>query len=187
MFQGDSRGGFHAFRADTGAKLWDFQATTGVMAGPMTFEQGGEQYVAVLSGYGGSMGVATPPPGEDQVYPNGRLLVFKLDGTATPPPFTATPRPPANPPADRFAPAQVAAGMKTYFTYCQICHAGAINPDLRRSPFLSSRQAWKSVVIDGALEPRGMASFKGYLTPVQAEEVRAYMAGEAVKLKAAGG
>ena len=186
VFQGDSKGGFHAFRADNGKKLWDFDAQTGVMAGPMSYEINGEQYVAVLAGYGGSMGVATPPPGPDQVYPNGRLLVFKLSGTAALPPFTPAPRPPPNPPADHFTAAQVAAGGKLYGTYCQICHRGAIMPDLRRSAALSSNAAWKSIVIDGAFEPGGMASFRDYLSPDQAEDIRAYVGGQAAQLKAGG-
>jgi PQQ-dependent dehydrogenase (methanol/ethanol family) len=183
VFQGDALGGFHAYRADTGKALWSFDAQDGVMGGPMTFEAGGRQYVAVMSGYGGSMGTATPPPGQDQVYPNGRLLVFALDGKAALPPFTPTPRPPPNPPAETFPAAMVAAGAKSYGTYCRICHAGAINPDLRRSAALADKALWKSIVIDGRLEPMGMASFRGYLTADQAEEVRAYVAGEAVKLK----
>jgi PQQ-dependent dehydrogenase (methanol/ethanol family) len=186
VFQGDSKGGFHAFRANDGRKLWDFDAQTGVMAGPMSYQIHGTQYVAVLAGYGGSMGVATPPPGTDQVYPNGRLLVFKLNGGAALPPFRPTPRPPPNPPSDRFTPEQVAAGEKLYETYCQICHRGAIMPDLRRSPALASQSAWKAIVIDGAFEPGGMASFRAYLKPDQAEDIRAYVAGEATKLKTGG-
>lgn len=184
VFQGDSRGGFHAFRADNGQDLWDFDAQTGVMAGPVAYEAGGEEYVAVLAGYGGSMGVATPPPGVDQVYPNGRLLVFKLDGQARLPAFAPTPRPPPNPPKETFAAAQARAGEKLYGTYCAICHKGAIMPDLRRAPELASQAAWKAVVIDGALETGGMASFRDYLTPDQAEDIRAYIAGQAMQLKA---
>jgi mono/diheme cytochrome c family protein len=186
VFQGDARGGFHAYRADNGKALWDFDAQNGVMAGPATFQAGGRQYVAVLAGYGGSMGVATPPPGVDQVYPNGRLLVFSLDGKASLPPFTSTPRPAPNPPAEHFTPEQVKQGAALYGTYCGICHRGAINPDLRRSGALSNAQAWKAIVIDGGLESQGMASFRDYLSPAQAESIRAYMAGEARALQRAG-
>ena len=38
-----------------------------------------------------------------------------------------------------------------------------------------------SVLIDGALAPRGMASFSRFLTPQQAEDVRAYVLAEARK------
>ncbi len=183
VFQGDSKGGFHAYRADNGARLWDFDAQTGVMAGPISFKAGGEQYVAVLAGYGGSMGVATPPPGPDQVYPNGRLLVFKLDGGAKLPTFTPTPRPAPNPSADSFEPAQIKSGEGLYFTYCSICHRGAIMPDLRTSSALSHAAAWKSVVIDGALEEQGMASFRDYVSPQQAEAIRGYISGQAKLLE----
>jgi quinohemoprotein ethanol dehydrogenase len=185
VFQGDAKGGFHAFRADDGRMLWNFDAQTGVMAGPIAYRVRGEEYVAVLAGYGGSMGVATPPPGVDQVYPNGRLLVFKLDGQAKLPAFAPTPRPPPNPPKEVFAAAQVQAGEKLYGTYCAICHKGAIMPDLRRSGALASEAAWKSIVIDGGLEPLGMASFRDYLTPDQAEDIRGYVAGQAAQLREA--
>ncbi len=36
-------------------------------------------------------------------------------------------------------------------------------------------------MIDGALEPNGMASFRDYITPEQAEGIRAYMNAEAAK------
>src|SRR4029079_16752364 len=59
LFQGDPYGIFHARAADTGKELWHFDAQRGIVAGPVTFRAGGEQYVAVLAGYGGSMGMAT--------------------------------------------------------------------------------------------------------------------------------
>ncbi len=42
----------------------------------------GEQYVAVLAGYGGSMGMATQTDWMRRPPPNGAVLVFKLGGTA---------------------------------------------------------------------------------------------------------
>jgi GrpB-like predicted nucleotidyltransferase (UPF0157 family) len=49
-------------------------------------------------------------------------------------------------------------------------------PDLRRSAALSDSALWKAILIDGALEPAGMASFRDWLKPDQAEEIRAYIA-----------
>ena len=86
--------------------------------------------------------------------------------------------------------AQVEEGKKLY-GMCTNCHgsfprAPNIIPDLRRSGTLTSAQTWKGIVIDGVLEDRGMVSFKEYrgLTDAQAEAIRAYVASEAVKLKA---
>ncbi len=66
-----------------------------------------------------------------------------------------------------------------------MCHGGPVNPDLRRSGALTSAEAWRSIVIDGALEPGGMASFRDYMTPAQAESIRALISSQAEALKAA--
>ena len=52
-------------------------------------------------------------------------------------------------------------------------------PDLRRSQMITSAEAFKTVVIDGSLKDRGMVSFARYMTPADAEAVRAYIAGRA--------
>ena len=49
-------------------------------------------------------------------------------------------------------------------------------PDLKRSGMLPDAESWKQVVIGGALASRGMASFAKYLTPEEAEAIRAYVA-----------
>jgi glucose dehydrogenase len=54
VVQGDASGSFNAYRADTGEKLWSTPAQSAVMAGPMTYEVNGEQYIAVMSGWGGA-------------------------------------------------------------------------------------------------------------------------------------
>lgn len=43
---------FHAFDASTGKLLWQFPAPSGVTGVPSSFEIDGEQYIAVLSGWG---------------------------------------------------------------------------------------------------------------------------------------
>jgi len=184
VFQGDYAGQFAAYRAKDGTKLWSYEAHRGIMAGAVTYRVRGAQYVAVMAGYGGSMGVAAPYPDRSHLVPNGQVLVFKLGGRAKQPPFVPTPQPPANPSKDSFTPAQVAEGAKWHGAFCSICHGGPINPDLRRVGELSDREAWKAVVIDGALEPNGMASFRDYLTADQAEAIRAYVSGQAEALKA---
>jgi alcohol dehydrogenase (cytochrome c) len=44
---------FHAFDAATGKLLWQFQATSGIVAPPTSFAIDGTQYIAVESGWGG--------------------------------------------------------------------------------------------------------------------------------------
>jgi PQQ-dependent dehydrogenase (methanol/ethanol family) len=184
VFQGNASREFVAYRADTGQKLWSFDAQAPIVAGASSYSVDGQQYVAVMVGYGGSMGVASPLPGKQIVPPNGRVIAFRIGGGAKLPPYTPELRGAAQPPAETFAPAAVAQGAIRYAENCRVCHAGVVLPDLRRSGVLPDKAAWQEVVIGGVLEPRGMASFRDYLTPAEAETIRAYVASEARALQA---
>jgi alcohol dehydrogenase (cytochrome c) len=46
---------FRAFDARTGEQLWRFNTNSGTMAPPSSFEVDGTQYIAVVSGWGGSL------------------------------------------------------------------------------------------------------------------------------------
>jgi glucose dehydrogenase/plastocyanin len=74
LFVGQIDGRALAMDAGTGDVLWDFQTGSGIAAAPVTYEIGGEQYVAVLAAgstnpYGGS------------VTQGDSLWAFKLGGT----------------------------------------------------------------------------------------------------------
>src|SRR5687768_9354545 len=47
---------FHAFDATTGKLLWEFETSSGVEGPPASFEVGGRQYIAVLTGWGADAG-----------------------------------------------------------------------------------------------------------------------------------
>jgi PQQ-dependent dehydrogenase (methanol/ethanol family) len=175
VFEGTAKGDFEAYRADNGKKLWSFRTHRGVLAGPITYRVKGEQYVAVMAGYGGSMGMASGTPFMKSRMPNGLIIAFKLKGSAKLPPHTPVPLARPTPSTETFTPAQIATGQKYYFQFCQICHGGPVNPDLRRSALLTDKDAWQQVVIGGALAQNGMASFKAYLKPEEAEGLRAYL------------
>ncbi|MEW6707578.1 MAG: PQQ-dependent methanol/ethanol family dehydrogenase [Pseudomonadota bacterium] len=55
VFWGTPEGYLKAADARTGKVVWQFQTGSGVVAPPVTWEQGGEQYVAVVSGWGGAV------------------------------------------------------------------------------------------------------------------------------------
>jgi len=175
VFEGTSHGVFEARAADTGRLLWSFDSGRRIMAGPASYRIGGEQYVAVLGGYGGSMGMATADDTNAFVPPNGVVMAFKLKGGASLPPAEHTPRPAPEASTETFTDAQVEAGREQYFAYCMICHGGPTNPELDRTPHMRNAESWKAIVIDGALADNGMASFKDYLTDEQAEAIRAYV------------
>ncbi len=79
-FYGTPEGYFKALDAKSGKELWSFQVGTGIVAPPVTWEQDGEQYVAVSAGWGG----AVPLWGGDvakrvnYLEQGGSIWVFKL-------------------------------------------------------------------------------------------------------------
>jgi len=80
VFTGTPEGFLKAFDAKTGQELWKFNTGSGVVGSPITWEQDGEQYVAVMSGWGG----AVPLWGGEvaktfkEISQGGALWVFKL-------------------------------------------------------------------------------------------------------------
>jgi quinohemoprotein ethanol dehydrogenase len=181
LFQGTADGRLVAYKADSGAKLWDAAAQTGVMAAPITYEVNGEQYVSVMAGWGGAFGIGagyfTP---ESTRFRKARVLTFKLGGTAKLPPLDMTPPPPPDPPPQTASDATVAHGRALFHRFCQVCHGGAaigsgVVPDLRWSANMKSEEAWHAIVIDGALRENGMASFGQQISGDDAEAIRAYI------------
>ncbi len=182
VFQGTAGGEFRAYTADTGEQLWSFPSQTGIIAAPMTYSIDGEQYVAILAGWGGlwdvNFGILATKSG---FTPNiSRLLVFKLGANGElpePPPLAERV---LDPPAFKGTEEQVTQGAALYARYCGGCHgdaaiAGVLNPDLRHSATLTSEDAIRSIVVDGALEHNGMVSFEVAIDATGAESIRQYL------------
>ncbi|HJV82759.1 PQQ-dependent methanol/ethanol family dehydrogenase [Noviherbaspirillum sp.] len=80
VFYGTPEGYLKALDAKTGKELWKFQTGSGVVAPPITWQDGDTQYVAVVSGWGG----AVPLWGGDVarrvnfLEQGGSVWVFKL-------------------------------------------------------------------------------------------------------------
>jgi alcohol dehydrogenase (cytochrome c) len=55
VFYGTPEGYLKALDAQTGKELWKFQTGSGVVAPPVTWQDGSTQYVAVVSGWGGAV------------------------------------------------------------------------------------------------------------------------------------
>ena len=82
VFQGRADGVIAAYRATDGKELWRFDAETGIMAPPVTFQIDGTQYISVMAGWGGAAGLLNAP-GNGPIKPGfGRIVTFKLDGAA---------------------------------------------------------------------------------------------------------
>lgn len=184
VFQGTSDGIFNAYDADSGKQLWSYTAGNGIIAAPISYEIGGEQHIAIMVGYGGPsafMGGLSPL----QPRRPGRLLVFKLGGTAQAPAYPAETRAPPHDFTKVTSTGNVAAGAVTFAQNCIQCHGPAAfsryQADLLRSGYMTSPEALRSVLLEGALKPLGMPGFAGVLTPTEVENIRAYVLDRAKK------
>jgi mono/diheme cytochrome c family protein len=150
------------------------------MGGPITFQLDGEQYIATLAGLGGvAMGGALAGGGQ-QRSEYGRVVAFKIGGTAELPALLPT--------VSRVIPdlrranatGDAEAGQRNYDRVCAACHGASVRsvtsvPDLRYSPAIADAAMFKSIVIDGERAQKGMVGFASVLTPADAEAVRAYL------------
>ena len=180
VFQGNSIGLFAAYDANSGKQLWSSPAQTGVIAAPMTYTVGDEQYVAVVAGWGGAFPItAGDGNAKGTLSANrSRVLAFKLGGTAKlpQPPEVAAPQAVARVGNN----AAAKRGFAVFHSYCAVCHGnsavgGGVITDLRWSPLTQDKNAWESVVLGGALKDRGMISFAPVVTVADAEDLRAYV------------
>jgi quinohemoprotein ethanol dehydrogenase len=184
VFMGNSGGKkLAAYNAKNGTKLWEFDAQTDVYAGPITYELNGVQYVAASVGGTGQGDYFAPG--------YGRMLVFKVGGTAKLPanaPYT--PRP-LNPPVLSATAETIAQGSKVYADNCAVCHGpngvpggrGGNGPNLTTTPFLHSQPAFDQIVLKGQRLDKGMMSFEGKLNERDSAAVLAYIVSRANELK----
>jgi PQQ-dependent dehydrogenase (methanol/ethanol family) len=182
VFQGMADDKLVAYDAATGARLWSADTQSGVLAPPVTYAIDGEQYVAVVVGWGAVyanlLGAVLNADGQRMNI--SRILAFKLDGGAQLPPKPELPVTADKPPMFG-GQEQIAAGGSLYGKSCAICHgvaavSGGVLPDLRQSAMIASAEGFYSVVIDGALEAKGMAGWGAELSAADAEAIRAFIA-----------
>ena len=115
-----------------------------------------------------------------EIYGNyGRLLVFKIGGTA---------ELPIPNPVDKTIPEQqlaevsdeeIGVGEKTYNTYCAVCHglvvrSGGAIADLRRMTE-GTHEIFNQIVLEGVFAGKGMAAFNDVLTTEDAERIHNYV------------
>lgn len=169
VFQGRADGEFVAYRADSGDVLWQENLGSGISAPPITYEVDGTQYVSILVGWGGTgasmVGSIAAQHGWAYKAQMRRVYTFALNG--------ARAMPDSNPP---LIPTPLAApdftvdaaladkGSWLFKESCMMCHgSGAVSggyaPDLRASPLVLSAEAFKGVVVGGALRRNGMPDF----------------------------
>jgi len=188
VFQGRGHvvGEMVAYRATDGQELWSYPMPNAAMPAPVTYSIDGVQYLAVVTGAGGPTMTTGSSPSSYAPQP-GRVVVFRLGGTAKLPPDPGR-APPANPASDRWTDAQIASGDALFARNCARCHSARaaspnIIPDLRRSAALTDRTLWQKIVHDGLLEANGMVAWRDILDARQIDDIRAYVSAQAQMLK----
>ena len=178
VFQGTADGRAVAYAADTGQKLWESPANTGVMAGPVTYTVGGEQYVTFMAGWGGAFALTGSFSNVAKVRPEARILTYKLGGKAKLPAaqqqLVSLPKPP---PVTANA-ETLALGRALYNGYCSVCHGfnavgGSVLPDLRY--LTPEKHQIFAGILAGAYARRGMPVFADLLPPEYIEALHQYV------------
>ena len=183
VFQGTNEGILIAYRADNGKKVWEVDVQNGVGAPPISYSIDGEQYIAVMVGYGGAYPLtAGVPPVHSGGNINGRLVAFKLGAISKlpePKSYADMPQPPPLQ-ADM---STIAKGEYEFHEHCQFCHgAGAVGggvvPDLQQMT-KETHTAFLGIVLGGAHKERGMVSFQEVISKEQAEAIHDYLISQA--------
>ena len=179
VFQGTPFGQLTAYRADDGEKLWESYTGSGVIAPPITFESGGTQYIAVMSGWGGAFGIVGSRSARQAVESEGRIVVYALGATGR-----AIERQERREirvsRVDHGASTEdIDAGRRLFNQYCLVCHgygavSGGVTPDLRQS---SQRvfDSYEAALLEGALVDVGMPSFAPVLDRDDVALLKAYV------------
>ncbi len=179
VFQGTADGRAVAYAADSGKKLWETRVNSGAMAGPVTYEVGGEQYVTFMVGWGGAFpGVAGPLSLSARVQPEARVVTYKLGATGKLPPAKQAPA--TLPPLQKVSATddQIKTARTMFNGFCGSCHglnavSGGVYPDLR---YLTAKKHEQyKAVLSGARLNRGMPNFAEVLKPEDMELIRQYI------------
>ncbi|MDF1818079.1 MAG: PQQ-dependent dehydrogenase, methanol/ethanol family [Immundisolibacteraceae bacterium] len=177
LFQGTAEGELKAYDVEDGTLLWQHETQSGIVAAPISYAVDGDQYVAILVGWGGALGLAggiAPNLGEKV---GGRLLAFKLGAQGELPAVPEPPAPP-KPPEQTASTETITRGHQLYHTYCNVCHGmgaeSGVLADLRHmTPH--THKIFNDIVLDGIYSGMGMAGFGDYINKDDAEAIHAYL------------
>ncbi|MDO9127541.1 MAG: c-type cytochrome, partial [Parvibaculum sp.] len=190
VFQGTADGYLYAYKADTGEQVWAQHIQTGIVAPPVTYMVDGEQYVAVLAGWGGVNIVSGDARTSAAAkYGNeGRLLAFKIGGGGNLPQLAMLDQSIPEWPPLTASEETVRQGEIGYSTYCMLCHGAlavspGVTPDLRRMGE-STREHIQDIVRGGILSDNGMASFADHLSEEDVDAILSYVQKRALEDRA---
>jgi quinohemoprotein ethanol dehydrogenase len=150
----------------------------------VTYTVNGVQYVTVMAGWGAGAGLFNAP-GRGPVKPGyGRILTFAIGGQAE---LKVLPFGPQGPPpipqlSYDSSLELVHRGAEIFNGRCMLCHGlnavGGSLPDLRYSS-KDMIESLDQVLLDGALAPLGMPSYKKILNAQDVKALHAYIVARA--------
>lgn len=154
------------------------------MAPPVSYTVDGVQYVSVLAGWGGAVGLSNDPAGGPMKPGYGRILTFALGATAafSAPAFGHKNPPPAPIITTNASPQVIHRGDLLYSANCSGCHgvnavAGPL-PDLRYAS-TEILAGIEDIVLGGRRASAGMPSFQKVLDAEQVRAIQAYVVSRA--------
>jgi quinohemoprotein ethanol dehydrogenase len=176
VFQGTADGRFVAYDARDGRSLWESPVGTGIVAGPVTYQIDGVQYVSVAAGWGGVYGLAQHAA--EDVGP-GTVFTYVLGGDAPLPEFSPYPQGELVS-GVAYDPAQVDDGAGLYVSHCFFCHGvpgfnnGGNIPNLGyvRAAVLTDLD---TLLADRAWVSEGMPDFSDRLSKQDVAKLRAFI------------
>jgi quinohemoprotein ethanol dehydrogenase len=177
VFEGTVRKTMAAYDARTGRKLWESDAQTVPVAAPITYCVDGVQYLAVNAGWGGGLAHVQANSFRDLHVSPARLLVYRLGGTAKLPPLPPDQGAPPPAPYVRAPEAVIQKGAALFAANCALCHGqlarGGIKDLRRMSP--DTHAHFADIVLGGARQSQGMASFADVLSKDDADAIHNYL------------
>jgi len=185
LFQGTQEGTFAAYDTEGGERLWQYKSDSAILAGPISYQVDGEQYIAVAQGSGGALMLNVGSHSRRNAENQNRLLVFKKGQ------FNRTKRLESEESGNRVTSilalgheAQndqetIDLGARLYARNCSSCHGvnakgNGVIPDLR---IMSEKthQQFMAIVIGGLLKDKGMVGFYETLDISDADAIHAYL------------
>ena len=188
VFQGTWDGSFAAYDAEDGTPLWQYQSDSAILAGPISYELDGEQYIAVAQGSGGTVMLTVGEELKRNRVNQNKLLVFKRgDFNQT---RTVAETDQGNQDSGLATilalghkansnPEVIKRGEILYGQNCASCHgisakSNHIVPDLR---YMSEQthSDFSGIVLGGAYTHKGMIGFYQTLDIDDAEAIHAFL------------
>lgn len=172
VFQGGIDGYLRVYDALTGEELHRIDVGTSIVAAPMTYRIGGDQFVAVMAGVNGHQ-----ETNADFLHGNkGRIVSFKLGGGDVPR------RPLIERNETRVVvmnrkdadPSVIKLGRDLYYANCSGCHDGGRAPALVPLK-VSVAQQFENILLKGSRQLNGMPSFNGVISNEQSDAILTYL------------